>query len=110
MPPGLVSDEAQELRARGNCGPVWELPAWLLVRPEVVVFRSDVCVGAVWAPIDIFYILFFGGSTIPSEAPPRGPESTPGAQKRGPRAIPNDSRVGQNSTENIKNESKRQAR
>ncbi len=46
--------------------------------------------------ICVFY--YFGRSKTPSEAPPRGPESTPRAQKGGPRAIPNDSRVCQNST------------
>ncbi len=40
--------------------------------------------------------MFFGGSNTPSKAPPRGPESTPGARKRGPR------------TPQIKNGSKRQ--
>ena len=57
---------------------------------------------AVWAPIKIYIVYDVGGSKIPSKAPPRGPESTPRAQKRSPRAIPNDSRVDQNSTKNIK--------
>ena len=39
---------------------------------------------------------YFGGPESPQK-PLRGPESTPGAQKRSPRAIPNDSRVGQKS-------------
>jgi hypothetical protein len=45
---------------------------------------------------------YFGGSQIPSKAPPRSPDSTPRAQTRGPRAIPNDSRVGQNSANKYK--------
>ncbi len=49
---------------------------------------------------NIYVLLFWGVSKIPSKAPPRSPESTPRAQKRSPRAIPNDSRVGQNSTKN----------
>ncbi len=42
--------------------------------------------------------MIFGGSKTPSKAPPRGPEWTPRARKRSPRA------------KHIKNESKRQAR
>jgi hypothetical protein len=44
-----------------------------------------------------YIFIIVRGSKIPSEAPPRGPESTPGAHKRGPQAIPNDCRVGRNS-------------
>ncbi len=43
-----------------------------------------------------------GGSKVPSKALPWGPESTPRAQKQGPRAIPNDSGVGQKSTNKLK--------
>jgi hypothetical protein len=38
---------------------------------------------------ELYLFYYFAGSKIPSKAPPRGPESTPRAQKRGPRAIPN---------------------
>ncbi len=64
--------------------------------------------GGLWGA----YLTIFGGFKIPTKASPRGPESsTPRAQKRSPRAIPNDSRVGQISTSNFsKNDSKRQAR
>ncbi len=65
---------------------------------RVVGLGGRTNVGAAWAPIAICILYYFGGSKIPSKAPPRGPESIPRAQKRGPRAIPNESRVGQNST------------
>jgi hypothetical protein len=70
-------------------------------------------VGTVWAPIKIYIFGIVSRGPKPSQnAPPWGPESTPKAQKRSPRAIPNDSWVGQNSSKNIffLNESKGQAR
>ncbi len=51
--------------------------------------------------------MIFVGPKIPSKASPRGPGSTPGVQKRGPRAIPNDFRVGRKFDKHVKNESKR---
>ncbi len=83
---------------RGDWGIIWAV--WT---PEIDDVRPDLWgVGLAQKPYrrrplgtnENIYLLLFGGSKIPSKAPPRGPESTPRAQKRGPRADPNDSRVG----------------
>ena len=59
-------------------------------------------VGTVWAPIKIYiFVIVLRGPKPSQNAPPWGPESTPKAQKRSPRAIPNDSWVCQNSSKNI---------
>ncbi len=44
------------------------------------------------------YVLLFWGGQNPPKTPPRGPESTHRGRKRGPQAIPNDSRVDQSYT------------
>ena len=56
-------------------------------------------VGALWAPIKIYTFKDFGEVQNPLKSLSPGPGI---AQKRSPRAIPNDSRVGQNQTKSKK--------
>ena len=54
-------------------------------------------VGALRAPMKIYFFVILGGPKSPQKPLPGARNRPLWAQKRGPRAIPNDPRVGQNS-------------